>query len=179
MILDRYGDIIELNYSLNTEQAIKELRALDVTWKTEKTRQYVDFIGDPFQDYSVKDSTTELNSLADVCPTIRDYIKLFPDVHKARVQRLDTGSFFEPHRDHFQGGKRFRVFMALNNVELQKYAFFYDGSIYTFKAGVPYIINTAKVHGSMSFADETYHLLLSVNTTDQSTRAIIDRITFQ
>lgn len=179
MILDRYGDIIELNYSLDTAKAIEELRALNNIWKTEKTRQYVDFIGDLFQDYSVKDETTMLNSLADDCPTIRDYIKIFPDVHKARVQRLDTGSFFEPHRDHFQGGKRFRLFMALNNVELQKYAFFYDGRIFTFKAGVPYIINTAKVHGSMSFADETYHLILSVNTTEESIKTVIDRITFQ
>lgn len=179
MILDRYGDIVELDYSLNTEQAIRELRALDATWKLEKSRTYIDFIGDPFRDYKIKDEVKELNSLADDCPTIKDYIKLFPDVHKARVQRMDTGSFFEPHRDHFQGGERFRVFMALNNVELQKYAFFYDGSIYTFKAGVPYIINTAKVHGSMSFADETYHLLLSVNRTDEAIKAVIDNITFR
>ena len=47
-----------------------------------------------------------------------------------------------------------------------KYAFFYEDRIIEFKPPTPYILNTRKVHGAMSFSDGTYHLLMSVNNTE-------------
>jgi hypothetical protein len=77
------------------------------------------------------------------------------------------------------GGQAYRVFIALNNTTRDKYAFFYEDKIIEFKPGVPYIINTAKVHGAMSFADETYHLLMTVRRTEESVKNIIRMLTFK
>ena len=177
--LDRYEDILELKYNIDTTKALEEVSRI-TNWKTEKSRLYVDLVGNPEQNYTVRDAEdNELNDIAHQCPTVSEYINQFPNVYKARVQKLNSGSFFEPHRDHFRGGKLLRVFLALNNTELEKYAFFYDGKIFEFKPGVAYIINTAKVHGSMSFKDSTYHLLLSVANDDATVKTIIDNMTFR
>lgn len=177
MNLERYGDIIELDYQVDCDSAIAELRAMD-NWKPEKTRHCLDFLGDI--DRSQNDTITpELNSNAERCPTIKSAIELFTGHHKARVQWIDAGGFFQPHRDHMGGGQAYRVFIALNNTTRDKYAFFYEDKIIQFKPGVPYIINTAKVHGAMSFADETYHLLMTVRKTEESVKNIIRMLTFK
>ena len=69
------------------------------------------------------------------------------------------------HRDSSPGGKRFRILVPLNNTTRDKYAFFYEDRIIEFKPPTPYILNTRKVHGAMSFSDGTY-LLMSVNNTE-------------
>lgn len=177
--LDRYEDILELKYNIDTTRALEEVSKI-TDWKTEKSRLYVDLIGDPEQNYTGKDvEDNELNDIARQCPTVSAFIQQFPSVYKARVQKLNSGSFFEPHRDHFRGGKLLRVFLALNNTELEQYTFFYDGKLFEFKPGTAYIINTAKVHGSMSFKDSTYHLLLSVTNDDVTVKTIIDNMTFR
>lgn len=178
-LLDRYEDILELKYKIDTTKALSEVSKI-TNWKTEKTRLYIDLIGNPDQQYTGRDAEDcSLNDVAKQCPEISKFIAQFPSVYKARVQKLNSGSFFEPHRDHFRGGKLLRVFLALNNTDLEKYAFFYDGKIFTFKPGTAYIINTAKVHGSMSFADNTYHLLLSVANDEATVKSIIDNMTFR
>lgn len=177
MNLFQYEDIIELNLAINADKAIAELREIE-NWKSQKTRKYIDLLGDVDQSYKTLSGNSVPNEVLEQCPTIKDFVLKFPDAHKARVQRMDTGSFFEPHRDHFQGGKRFRVFCALNNTEMENYVFFHNGKIFEFKPGVAYIINTARVHGSMSFADETYHLLLSVDDTADSSAFVQNKMRF-
>lgn len=177
MNLFQYEDIIEMNLAIDCTSAINELRNIS-NWKSQKTRKYIDLLGDTDQSYKTLAGNSNPNEILEQCPTIKDFVLKFTDSHKARVQRMDAGSFFEPHRDHFQGGNRFRVFCALNNTEMEKYVFFHNGRIFEFKPGVAYLINTARVHGSMSFADETYHLLLSVNDTDASTEFVTNNMRF-
>ena len=50
--------------------------------------------------------------------------------------------------------------------------FFYDGKIERFEAGVPYILNTRKTHGSFAMADDIYHILMSVYLNEQNLRQI-------
>ncbi len=178
MSLDRYEDIFPLSYKIDSTKAIEELEKL-TEWKDEKSRKYVDLIGDPNQTYTGKGGDISLNSVSEKLPTLSKFISEFPSVHKARVHRLNAGSFFEPHRDHFPGQRRFRVLVALNNTELDAYAFIYDRKIFEFKPGVPYILNTQKVHGSMSFKDGTYHLIMSVNNTDANVSTVMRLMSFK
>ncbi len=129
MSLDRYEDIFPLSYKIDSTKAIEELEKL-TEWKDEKSRKYVDLIGDPNQTYTGKGGDISLNSVSEKLPTLSKFISEFPSVHKARVHRLNAGSFFEPHRDHFPGQRRFRVLVALNNTELDAYAFIYDRKIF-------------------------------------------------
>lgn len=178
MALNRYEDILPLNYTVDSSKAIQELEQL-TEWKDGKTRKYVDLIGATDQGYTGKSGDTSLNNIADKLPTLTKFITEFPSVHKARVHRLDAGSFFEPHRDHFPGERRFRVLVPLNNTTLDAYAFIYDRQIYEFNPGVPYVLNTTKVHGSMSFKDGTYHMIMSVNNTDDNISTVMRLMSFR
>ena len=186
MNLERYEDIIELDYQVDCDLAIAELRALDKdNWRSEKTRHVIDLLGQKpemrrdIDSFQHEVPTPELNNNSENCPTIKKCVQLFPDYQQARVQRINAGGFFEPHRDHMRGGEAFRVFIALNNTTRDKYAFFYEDRIIEFKPGVPYMINTAKVHGAMSFADETYHLLMTVRQTQESIKSLLKMVTFK
>jgi hypothetical protein len=162
--IHRFEDIIELDLSIDTELAINELKQVPASnWRPEKGRLYLDFIGDQNLENNVRPNDSLEHS-----PTIKDFLQKIPDVRKMTCQRMDSGVFFAPHRDFFKGGERFRILVALNNTEMEEYIFFYDGKIFEFKPGKAYVINTARIHGSMSFIDETYHLRLSVNLTDES-----------
>ena len=179
-MIEHYGDIIELDYKLKPD-AIDQCKAIESwEWQEEKSRRYIDLIGDLAQEYRGKgEDDLSYNSNMDRLPEIRDFIALFTGVYKARVQQLDAGSYFEPHRDHFQGGKRFRILVPLNNTTRDKYAFFYEDRIIEFKPLTPYILNTRKVHGAMSFSSGTYHLLMSVNNTEANQMTALNMVTFR
>ncbi len=182
-MLEHYGDIVELNYQVDDSVFSDIAKITD--WQQEKTRRYIDLIGNTDQDYRGKsEQDLEYNSNIEQMPEIKKLIDKFTGVsgntvYKARVMELDAGSYFEPHRDHFQGGKRFRILIPLNNTTRDKYAFFYEDKIVEFKPRTPYILNTRKIHGAMCFADKTYHVLMSVNNTDENQRKVIDMITFR
>jgi hypothetical protein len=177
-MIEHYGDIIELNHKIN-DNVIGACSSIS-QWQTEKTREYIDLIGSLDQDYRGKDEEDlNYNANMDLFPQIKSFLGNFDEVYKARIMKISAGSFFEPHRDHFQGGKRFRILIPLNNTTRDKYAFFYEDRIIEFKPCVPYILNTRKVHGAMSFADNTYHVIASVNNTQENQRKVIDLMTFR
>lgn len=179
-MLEHYGDIIELDYQLGAGviEGCKQIQEWE--WNTEKTRQYIDLIGSLDQGYRGKaEDDLEYNEFMKRLPEAQELIECFDGVYKARIARMQAGSYFEPHRDHFQGGMRFRILVPLNNTTRYDYAFFYEDKIVEFKERVPYILNTRKVHGAMCFANETYHLLLSVNNTVDNQRKAIEMITFR
>ena len=179
-MIEHYGDIVELDYRLGEGvlEGCKQIQ--DWEWNTEKTRQYIDLIGRIDQGYRGKDEDDlEPNEFMKRFPEAEQLIKEFEGVYKARIARMQPGSYFEPHRDHFQGGIRFRILVPLNNTGRDKYAFFYEDKIIEFKERVPYILNTRKVHGAMCFAPDTYHLLLSVNNTVDNQRKAVEMMTFR
>lgn len=179
MIFNRYEDILKLNLKIDTAKAIAECDGenKNLVWRQAKTREFLDLIGDQKQDYKQL-SGKGFNQNSDRMPVITEFVKQFGSPHKARLQRMNTGSFFEPHRDHFYGDARFRIFCALNNTDMSEYVFFHDGKIHQFEAGTAYVINTNKVHGSMSFVDNTIHLLMSVNVTQESTEFVLKNMSF-
>ena len=90
-MIEHYGDIIELDYKLKPD-AIDQCKAIESwEWQEEKSRRYIDLIGDLAQEYRGKgEEDLSYNSNMDRLPEIRDFIALFTDVYKARVQELDA-----------------------------------------------------------------------------------------
>lgn len=175
--LEHYGDIIELNIKFKQQRLLEEIESFEtIDWMPTKTREYIDLTGDR-EDYKSK-SHSNYNENMENTPHIKEFCDMFPDVHKVRLQKLMAGSYFEPHRDHFEGGQRFRILVPINNTTRKDYAFFYEDRIFEFKPSTAYIINTRKIHGAFCFADNTYHLLLSINKTNNSLQKVINNITF-
>jgi hypothetical protein len=65
-----------------------------------------------------------------------------------------------------------RIFIPLNKTDISEWAFIYDKELYQFKPGKAYILNTRKQHGSFSFSNGIYHVLMSVYLTENNLRTV-------
>jgi len=106
------------------------------------------------------------------CPTIETFFNKWTELARCRAATMDKGSFFRLHRDAFRLNDQFRIFIPLNKTTDDEWIFMYDGSIQRFKQGVPYIVNTRKVHGSFAMADGIYHILMSLFINEQNIKQI-------
>jgi len=166
-ILCSYGDVVELDYKFS-DDAITELKQI-TNWLPGPNKKTSINLTGPIEELG-------LDALADVkhqknqpynenllkCPTIKVFFDKWTELARCRAATMDKGSFFRLHRDAFRLNDQFRIFIPLNKTTDDEWIFMYDGSIQRFKEGVPYILNTRKVHGSFSMADGIYHILMSV-----------------
>ena len=176
-ILCSYGDVVELDYKFS-DDAITELKQI-TNWLPGPNKKTSINLTGPIEELG-------LDALADVkhqknqpynenllkCPTIKVFFDKWTELARCRAATMDKGSFFRLHRDAFRLNDQFRIFIPLNKTTDDEWIFMYDGSIQRFKEGVPYILNTRKVHGSFAMADGIYHILMSLFLNEQNIKQI-------
>lgn len=174
-VLSAYGDIIELDYKFDNN-TIEELKALNTWIPATHGKSAINLTG-PIDDLGLEnknkheqDQSYNQNLLD--CPSIKKFFDKWENLARCRAVKIDTGSYFKMHRDAYGLNPQFRIFIPLNKVETHEWCFIYDDKLVKFKAGVPYILNTRKVHGSFSFTDDIYHVLMSVYITEKNMKAI-------
>jgi len=178
-ILSSYGDAIELNYKFS-DSALEELRAL-TTWEdTINNKQAINFNG-PIDILGTNsshkhDKGQDYNKNMHDCPTTKEFFDKFDSLAKCRAFKLGKGSYFAPHRDAWRYNEQFRIVVFLNKTEIDKWMFYLEDKFVQFKPGVPYILNTRKVHGSFSFSDDIYHIIMSVFLTKENMDVIMKMI---
>jgi hypothetical protein len=178
-ILCSYGDVFELDYQMDTDAAIKELKNLTTWISGTNFKSAVNLTG-PIEDIGldapadVKHARNQpYNDNIEKCPTIKKFFDRWTELARCRVAHLNSGSFFRPHRDAFRLNDQFRIFIPLNNTGVADAMFSHgDQLITTFKPGVPYILNTRKVHGLACFTDNTYQILLSLYINEHNMNQI-------
>lgn len=178
-ILSSFGDVVELDYKFD-ERAIEELRNLDTWIPTINNKEGVTFNGaiDSLgeKNKNKHDKNQEFNNNMAACPLIKEFFDKFDSLAKCRAFKLNKGSYFAPHRDAWRYNEQFRVVIFLNKTEIDEWMFYLEDKFVKFKPGVPYILNTRKVHGSFSFSDDIYHIIMSVFLTDENMDAIFKMI---
>lgn len=176
-ILMSYGDIIELDYKLD-EDTLREVQQLDNWIDAPNGKKGINLTGDIFNlglndnpvDKHAKNQPYNSNLLS--CPSLIHFFDLWTELAKCRAVKMDKGSFFALHRDAYRFNEQFRIFIPLNKTSDSEWIFIYDGKIRRFKAGVPYIINTRKVHGSFATDNDIYHVLLSLYLNEHNLNQI-------
>lgn len=166
-ILCSYGDVVELDYKFS-DDAITELKQI-TNWLPGPNKKTSINLTGPIEELGL-DASADVkhqknqpyNENLLKCPTIKVFFDKWTELARCRAATMDKGSFFRLHRDAFRLNDQFRIFIPLNKTTDDEWIFMYDGSIQRFKEGVPYILNTRKVHGSFSMADGIYHILMSV-----------------
>jgi hypothetical protein len=95
--------------------------------------------------------------------SLRPLFNLFEDLGRTFVVRCDKGGYFVPHRDHPQIVRdSFRVICFLNNVGPYDYDWLMDERKVPIELGRCYYVNTRKVHRTISWKDNSQHLILNV-----------------
>jgi hypothetical protein len=177
-ILMSYGDIIKLNYKFS-HQTINELSSIQNWISAPNGKNAVNLTG-PLEDLGL-DSPRAIKHLRGqqyndnllLCPSVISFFDLWEELARCRAVHMNKGNFFRLHRDAFQFNEQFRIFIPLNKTSDDEWVFIYDGKIQRFEAGVPYILNTRKVHGSFSMSDNIYHILMSVFLTEKNLKQIM------
>lgn len=178
-ILSSYGDIIELDYQFD-DDALLELRNVNTWHGAPGNKDAINLTG-PLNDLQLDDQkkhefNQEYND--NLGPSIRSFFDKFDSLSRCRAVKLGAGSFFRPHRDAWKFNEQFRIFIPLNGTEDKDWMFFYENKSIKFKPGVPYILNTRKVHGSFCFSDDIYHILMSLPLTEKNLRAVMKLIPY-
>ncbi len=175
--LNDYGDIIELDYKVDTEKLIQQLKDLD-TWISVINNKDAINLNGPIDDIGHKNNNKhdkdqqELNDNFYKCSALFEFFDKFPDLARCRAFALNKGSMFGPHRDAWRDNEQFRIVIFLNKTEMKDFIFFYEDRILSLKPGVPYIVNTRKVHGSCTFSDDIYHIVMSLYLTKENIKSV-------
>jgi len=176
-ILSSYGDVVELDYRFG-DDTIQELKQIKDWLPGPNGKTAINLTG-PIEDLGL-DSPPEIkharnqpyNENLNQCPSLKLFFDSWTDLARCRAVCMNKGSFFKLHRDAFELHSQFRIFIPLNKTSDDEWVFLYDGGIQKFKAGVPYILNTRKAHGSFAMSDDIYHVLLSVYLNEHNLKTI-------
>lgn len=176
-ILSSYGDIVKLNFKFDNS-ALEDLKKIKEWISGPNNKVGINLTG-PIEDLGL-DSPADIkharnqqyNENIKSCPSIKEFFDLWEDLARCRAVNMNKGSFFRLHRDAFKLHAQFRIFIPLNKTSDDEWIFIYDGKIQRFEAGVPYILNTRKSHGSFAMSDDIYHVIMSVFLTEKSLKTI-------
>lgn len=178
-ILSAFGDLVELDYQFDCDKTINELSSLTNWQEVINNKKAINLNGpiDSLMGHKHDKDNQDYNDNLLKCPSIIDFFDKF-DIARCRAFSLNKGSYFAPHRDAWRYNEQFRIFIPLNKVDKSDWMFYLDDKFVQFKPGVPYILNTRKVHGSFSFADDIYHIIMSVYLTEENMDAILKLIPY-
>lgn len=176
-VLGSYGDVVKLNYKFN-KSAINELKQINDWIQGPNGKTAINLTG-PIEDLEL-DSPPRIkharnqpyNQNLESCPTIKSFFNYWEDLARCRAVQMNKGSFFRLHRDAYRLNDQFRIFIPLNKTSDDEWIFIYDGKVERFESGVPYILNTRKVHGSFAMSDNIYHVIMSIFLTEKNLKQV-------
>ena len=202
LYLSNLGDVVPLNVSVNIEKTRKELEYFKDEWKQYNPRK-----PNPREGLSITsldgklsgipdlDSLIEYNKLnnvqvkeidinvrtavAEKVQSITPLLDIFDTLGRSHFIRLNRGGFFPPHRDSkILNVNCFRVITLCHNCKRSDFNFIYEDRLLNLKPGVPYYINTRKVHSVFSYVDDSVQCVLNVPLTEENYKAISQHLSY-
>lgn len=177
LLLSSYGDVIELDYEFDTSAVIEQLSKLPYQYSTgNKAGVNLTHSGDQdnlsLRDANKHDAEQQYTDYFQQTPALHDFFGRWEKLARCRAVKLEEGSYFRLHRDAWRMNPQMRIFIPLNKTDIEEWCFVYDQELYRFKPGRAYILNTRKQHGSFSFSNDIYHVLMSVYLTEANLKTI-------
>lgn len=197
-----YGDLIELNLPMITEDAIKAFETFKDHWHPynarkannprwglsltsldgglsgipdlDSIREYNRIHGTDHRELDFNKPTPVVSEI----PVVREFLKHLNPIGRCHFIRLNQGGFFPPHRD---GGTIWppvaaRLFCTVKNGEEKKLVWLHEGKQLIFKPGRWYLINTTKEHSVYSFVDDCVFTVMNVPLSKQNLRFLLPNL---
>lgn len=127
-------------------------------------------------------SELEFNQPTDVyraCTSLHPFLELFEPLGRTFIVQSNTGGYFVPHRDHPSMPRDvFRLIVFLNNVGPDQYDWIMDGRKMFIQPGQVYYVNTRMTHRTISWVDNSQHLILNVPFTTANVGKVIANLAY-
>lgn len=191
------GNFEPLNIQINLEQYMQEVeqfkndwvdylprtdrpnnrKGLTLTTLPGKTHRDAPSLAEASYAAGRRLSELEFNQPTDVyraCTSLHPLLNMWSPLGRTFVVRCDTGGYFVPHRDHPSMPRDvFRIIVFLNNVGPLQYDWLMDDRKMYIQPGQAYYVNTRMTHRTISWVDNSQHLILNVaNTTENIAKVI-------
>jgi hypothetical protein len=197
MALLQLGDFEPLDWKINIEEFKKEVKQFDNDWQdylprpgrsnprkglTLTNMKGYDHKGVPSLAEAVarekrKVSEIEFTHPTEVynqCHSINWFLKEFESLGRTFLVNCNQGGHFVPHRDHPSMPREvFRLAVFLENVGPLDYDWIMDDRKLMIEPGRVYYINTRKTHRTISWVDNSIHLIVNVPFTNSNVAKVI------
>lgn len=122
-------------------------------------------------------SETEFNTptvVYDACTSLHAFLNYWQPLGRTFLVRSDTGGYFVPHRDHPSMPRDvFRLVVFLNNCGPLQYDWLMDDNKAYIQHGQAYYVNTRHTHRTISWVDNSIHLILNIPFTSENVAKVI------
>jgi len=113
-------------------------------------------------------------------PSLHPVLNMFDSLGRTFLVRSDMGGYFPPHRDHpVMPRETFRLIVFLKNCGTMEYDWIMGQSNkMEIDEGRVYYINTRKVHRTMSYINESIHLIMNIPMTTHNVATVLDNLLY-
>lgn len=152
-------------------------RALTVTNLPGKTHKDVPSLAEASYAAGRRLSELEFNQPTDVynaCTSLRPFLDQWQPLGRTFIVQSNTGGYFVPHRDHPSMPREcFRLIVFLNNCGPLQYDWLMDDRKMYIQPGQVYYVNTRMTHRTISWVDNSQHLILNIPFTTENVAKVI------
>jgi hypothetical protein len=155
-------------------------RALTLTNLPGKTHKDVPSLAEASYAAGRRLSELEFNQPTDVyktCSSLHPFLDQWQPLGRTFIVQSNTGGYFVPHRDHPSMPREcFRLIVFLNNCGPLQYDWLMDDRKMYIQPGQVYYVNTRMTHRTISWVDNSQHLILNVPFTTENVARVIARL---
>ena len=165
-----------VDYLPRTDRA-NNRKALTLTNLSGKTHQDVPSLAEASYAAGRRLSELEFNEKTDVyhaCTSLQPFLDSWQPLGRTFIVQSNTGGYFVPHRDHPSMPREcFRLICFLNNCGPLQYDWLMDDRKMNIQMGQVYYVNTRMTHRTISWVDNSQHLILNVPFTTDNVAKVI------
>ena len=152
-------------------------QALTLTNLSGKTHQDVPSLAEASYAAGRRLSELEFNEKTEVynaCTSLQPFLDSWQPLGRTFIVQSNTGGYFVPHRDHPSMPREcFRLICFLNNCGPLQYDWLMDDRKMNIQMGQVYYVNTRMTHRTISWVDNSQHLILNVPFTTDNVAKVI------
>lgn len=113
----------------------------------------------------------------DACHSLQPFLDQWTPLGRTFLIRSDIGGYFVPHRDHPAIPRDvFRLIVFLNNCGPYDYDWWMDDKKLNIEHGRVYYLNTRHTHRTISWVNNSIHLILNVAMTTENVAKVIGNL---
>jgi hypothetical protein len=120
---------------------------------------------------------TDFNTRTDLynaCKSLQPFLDDWQPLGRTFLVKSDIGGHFVPHRDHpSMPRETFRLIAFLNNCGPTDYDWLMDDRKIQIEPGRVYYVNTRKTHRTISWVNDSTHLILNVPFTSSNVSKVL------
>ena len=191
------GNIVPLNFKIDCGQFMADIDKYKDNWvdylprtdrpNNRKSLVLMNLPGKNFTDNPSlaqaskaagrKLSELDFNSKTEIydhCLSLKTFLDEWQPLGRTFLIKSDIGGYFVPHRDH-PGMPRdvFRLIVFLNNCGPLDYDWLMEDRKMQIEPGRVYYVNTRMTHRTISWVDDSIHLILNIPFTSENVSKIV------